>query len=262
MNNQKICIFGGTTEGRILAKFLSNCKIEADLFIATSYGWQFVEDIAHVNVYQQRLNENEMIQLFKEKKYDFIVDATHPFAKEVSKNLIKSSKSCNIKYLRVIRESVKYESCKYFNDISQCIDYLNSHKGIIFLTTGSKDLDKFTKVKNYSDRIHLRILPMESSLKRSIELGYSNRNIICMQGPFTEELNTAIINSIGAKYMVTKESTGSGGLKEKADACVKTRTECLVLKKVDEDGLTLEQMCAYIAEKYQLNKCEGKYEKN
>lgn len=250
MNNSRICIFGGTTEGRVLAKFLSSCEIESDVFIATPYGQQFVEGIEHVNVYQQRLNENEMMQLFKEKKYDFIVDTTHPFAREVSENLIKSSESCNTKYLRVIRESVKYKSCRYFNDISQCIDYLNSHQGLIFLTTGSKDLDKFTKVKNYSDRIYLRILPMEDSLKRSIELGYSNKNIICMQGPFTEELNTAIINSIGAKYMVTKESAGSGGLKEKAAACVKTGTECLVLKKIDEDGLTLEKMCEYITEEY------------
>lgn len=262
MNNPRICIFGGTTEGRMLAEFLSRGKIEADLFIATPYGWQFVEDIDNVHIHQQRLDEKEMARLFKEKNYDFVADATHPFAREVSKNLINASGACNTKYLRVVRESVKYDSCRYFNGIGECIDYLNSNQGIILLTTGSKDLDKFTAVKNYGDRIYLRILPMESSLKRSIDLGYSNKNIICMQGPFTEELNTAIIRSIGAGYVVTKESSGSGGLKEKADACSKTGAECLVLKKVDEDGLTLKEICAYIADEYHLKRCEEEYEKS
>jgi precorrin-6x reductase len=62
-----------------------------------------------------------------------------------------------------------------------------------------------------------------------------------MQGPFSEELNAAMINSIGAKFVVTKESAASGGFEEKVNACLKTGTECLVLKKPEEEGITLKE---------------------
>ena len=63
-----------------------------------------------------------------------------------------------------------------------------------------------------------------------------------MQGPFSEELNVAMLNSIGAKYMVTKESAASGGFEEKVNACLKTGCKCIVIKKPDEDGISLEEL--------------------
>ena len=242
MNALHICIFGGTTEGRLLAEFLSKNNIEADLFVATEYGEQFVKNFKHINIHQKRLDKKEMINLFLENKYDFVVDATHPFAKIVSENIISSSCECNVKYVRVIRESFKNNYCKYFDNDEEVVEYLMNKVGNILLTTGSKALDKYTKINNYAERIFVRILPMEDSLKRSIELGYFNKNIICMQGPFSEELNIAMLNSTNAKYVVTKESSNSGGFGEKVNSCIKTGAECLVIRKPNENGLTLNEL--------------------
>jgi len=246
MNKLYICIFGGTTEGRLVAESLSENSIETDLFIATEYGEQFVENLNHINVHQKRLNEKEMIELFQEKKYDFVIDATHPFAKVVSENILKSTNVCNLKYIRVIRESSNNENCIYFDTVEKCVEYLNEKEGNILLTTGSKDLDKFAQVKNYNKKIYVRILPMEDSLKRCIELGYLNKNIFCMQGPFSEDLNIAMIKHTKAKYVVTKESAKSGGFQQKVDACIESGTECLVIRKPDEEGLTLEDISKFI----------------
>lgn len=68
-----------------------------------------------------------------------------------------------------------------------------------------------------------------------------------MQGPFSEEMNIAMINSTNAKYLVTKESSSSGGFDEKVQACVKTGTQCLVIRKQYEEGLTLEEICSTFA---------------
>jgi precorrin-6x reductase len=66
-------------------------------------------------------------------------------------------------------------------------------EGNIFLTTGSNNLDYFTKLADYQNRVTVRILPMQNSLEKALQLGYKPTNIICMQGPFTEEeLNTAM----------------------------------------------------------------------
>ncbi|WP_326911498.1 precorrin-6A reductase [Sedimentibacter sp. MB31-C6] len=233
-----VCIFGGTTEGRLLAEFLNDYNIKTDLYIATEYGEQFVKDLNNVTVHQERLNKEHMIELFQKYNFDFVVDATHPFAKIVSQNAMESTECCNLKYYRIVRETVENERAIYYDTVEDIVNYLNNVEGNILLTTGSKDLDKFTKVSNYEERIFIRILPMESSLKRAIELGYSNKNIICMQGTFSEELNVAMINAVDAKYLVTKESAASGGFDEKVMSCIKTNSKCLVLKKPEEEGVT------------------------
>jgi len=235
-----VCIFGGTTEGRLLAEFLSGISVKIDLYIATDYGEQFIKKLNNVNIHQKRLGKEQMIELFKQMNFECVIDATHPFAKIVSKNAMEAAEYCKIKYYRIVREIDKSEYGIYFERIDDIINYLNQTDGNILLTTGSKDLDKFTGVKNYDERLFVRILPMESSLKRAIELGYSNKNIICMQGPFSEELNIAMINSVGAKFLITKESAVSGGFNEKVNACNKTYSKCLVLNKPDEEGITLE----------------------
>ncbi|MFA9422582.1 MAG: precorrin-6A reductase [Sedimentibacter sp.] len=245
MNKLRICIFGGTTEGRLISKFLSKQDVMIDLFIATEYGQQFVNSLENVNVYQNRLNEKQMVQMFLDKKYNFVVDATHPFAKIVTENIVKATSDCGIKYLRIIRESYKNINCKYFDSMEDCALYLHDKEGNILLTTGSKDLDKFVNLNNRKERVYVRILPMESSLRKAIDLGFLNKNIICMQGPFSEELNIALINAVGAKYLVTKESSSSGGFIEKVNSCMKTKAECLVIKRPDEDGLTLEEIVKY-----------------
>jgi len=243
MNNLYICIFGGTTEGRLFAEFLSKNNIKADLFIATEYGQQFVKNIEHINVYQKRLDEIEMTNLFLKKKYDYVIDATHPFAKIVSENIIKATHISSTKYIRIIRSSHENKNCIYFDTFNDCVDYLNNKEGNILLSTGSKNLDKFATVKNYFERMYVRILPMESSLKRCIDLGFLNKNIICMQGPFSEELNRAMLNSTKAMCLVTKESSSSGGFDEKVQACLKTGAECLVIRKQYEEGLSLDEAC-------------------
>ena len=235
-----VCIFGGTREGRLLAEFFRDSQVKSDLYIATDYGEQFVKELSNVKVHQKRLNMEQMIELFTANKFDCIVDATHPFAKIVSQNAKEAAKFCNVQYYRIIRETAKSEDSKYFDTVEDIAAYLNRNEGNILLTTGSKDLDKFTEVKNYEERIFVRILPMESSMKKAVELGYSNKNIICMQGPFSEELNIAMINYLGVKFLVTKESAASGGFYQKVNACVKTGAECLVLKKPEEEGITLE----------------------
>lgn len=236
-----VCIFGGTTEGRLIAEFLNDYNIKADLFIATEYGEQFIKDLSNVTVHPKRLKKEHMIELFQKNNFNCVVDATHPFAKIVSQNAKEATEYCNIKYYRIIRETVKNEYAMYYDSIEDIVKYLNNFKGNILLTTGSKDLNKFTKVTNFEERIFVRILPMESSLKKAIELGYSNRNIICMQGPFSVELNAAMINSINAEFLVTKESSASGGFDEKVMSCDKTNCQCLVLKKPEESGVTLEE---------------------
>ena len=65
-------------------------------------------------------------------------------------------------------------------------------------------------------------------------LGFSGKNLICMQGPFTEDLNVAMLRQAQASWMVTKESGKAGGFLEKLRAAKKAGAKLVVIKRPGE----------------------------
>ena len=69
-----------------------------------------------------------------------------------------------------------------------------------------------------------------------------------MQGPFSRELNVALLRQYRIKTLVTKDTGGCGGFREKAEAAQEAGCALLVVERPGaEDGLTLEQIQAEIA---------------
>ena len=99
------------------------------------------------------------------------------------------------------------------------------------MTTGSKDLDSFAQIPDYAQRIYARILPVRPSLDRALDLGYLPAHVICMQGPFTTELNAAMFRQTGAHYVVTKNSGHTGGFQEKLEAARQTGATVIVIER-------------------------------
>ena len=116
------------------------------------------------------------------------------------------------------------------------MDYLEQTQGNILITTGSKELDKYTRLTNYKERCYARVLSVLPSVMQSIELGFSGKHLIAMQGPFSREMNLALLHQTEAKYFVTKESGKNGGFAEKLEAAV-----LLVIGRPIEEGLSVEE---------------------
>ena len=85
--SEGILVFAGTTEGRMLAQFLNQCPIPSYVSVATEYGKTCIDEYDHVNILCGRMNEEAIKSLIREKKISLVVDATHPFATEVTKNI-------------------------------------------------------------------------------------------------------------------------------------------------------------------------------
>ncbi len=85
-----------------------------------------------------------MVDFINKNSITKIIDATHPYAVEVSTNAIKASQITNIKYLRFERESlindVDYENKYIVNDIDEACEVANKIGHNIFIGTGSKNL--------------------------------------------------------------------------------------------------------------------------
>ena len=100
----KIAVFAGTTEGRVLASRLAGSQVAADVFVATEYGKEEIPKAENLQVHDGRVDEIQMEKLFQEKKYDLILDATHPFAVVVTANIREAAEKTGTPLLRILRD--------------------------------------------------------------------------------------------------------------------------------------------------------------
>ena len=89
------------------------------------------------------------------------------------------------------------------------------------------------------DRCYARVLSVLPSVMQSIDLGFSGKHLIAMQGPFSREMNLALLHQTEAKYFVTKESGKNGGFAEKLEAAEQAGAVLLVIGRPIEEGLSL-----------------------
>ena len=217
----KILLFGGTTEGRLLSEFLVNNQIPSIVCAATAYGGSLSASSEEVRVLAERLDAAEMAALMQTEQPELVIDATHPYAAEVTENIQQAASAAGIEYLRVLRETeaVETQEMVFLNSVEAAAEWLDGREGQILVTTGSKELKAYTKIRNWQERIFARVLSTEESVRHCAALGFEGRNLIAMQGPFTEALNEAMLRAYDIQYLVTKDTGRSGGFAEKIEAC-------------------------------------------
>ena len=104
---KQIIVFAGTTEGRQLSEWLAGEGLEVLACVATEYGSHLVREEDHLHVRQGRLTQEEMAQLLEAEGRPLVLDATHPYATEVSRNIRTACKEADCEYLRLIRAEAR-----------------------------------------------------------------------------------------------------------------------------------------------------------
>lgn len=237
---KKIIVFSGTNEGRKLCEFFAESGIEVMAVVATEYGSLVMPEQPFIKVKKGRLSIEEIAELIE--GFNFVVDATHPYAKAISENIKKAAHKRGNKILRIIRPSIEYEDVIKCKDLSDACRYLGGTSGNIFATTGIKELFPYTTIENFKERVFLRVLPAAEAVNTCINMGFSASKMICMQGPFSENMNKATMEQIDAKFIVTKESGKSGGLMEKLSAAKQLGVKVIMIgRPCKEEGITLEE---------------------
>lgn len=240
---QEILLFSGTSEGRKLAELLSAHSIAVTVCVATEYGQEVMRESELVTVRVGRLTQEKMERLIQSKDWLAVIDATHPYAKEVTENIKNACERQGREVLRLLRNSnERTDQIHYVDSTEEAASYLNETAGNIFLTTGSKDLAQYRELIQEKERIFARILPGTEELEKCHKLGLKGRQIICMQGPFSEELNYAMMKEIDASWMVTKETAGAGGYPEKLRAAKRAGAKVIVIKRPEETGYSMEEI--------------------
>lgn len=254
---KQILIFAGTTEGRQLIERLCRYHIQIHACVATEYGKEVLPQNKQIIIHAQRMDSAQMEDFLSAHAFDCVVDATHPYAVEVTQNIQSACTNQSVPYLRLLRENSEYENCVFVSNTQECISYLNQTSGTVLLTTGSKELAAYTAVEHFKERLYARVLPMTSVVEQCTALGFQGKHLICMQGPFTVELNQALLKQIGAKYMVTKDSGSNGGLNEKLEAARKANAISIVIgRPTKETGYSLGQLIQKLMQDFTLQKKE------
>jgi precorrin-6B C5,15-methyltransferase / cobalt-precorrin-6B C5,C15-methyltransferase len=251
----EIVIFAGTVEGRALAEELAESGIQVHICVATEYGEKLLPKGDNLRITSSRLNAEEMKQLLEAEQVSLVIDATHPYAVIVSENIEQACKESGRKYLRLLRSSVQSDNNDtiYMESIDEAVEYLRTVEGNALLTTGSKELKKYTCVPDYKNRFYARVLSTPEVAAQCSELGFEGRNLICMQGPFSEELNYAMLKHINAKYLITKESGNAGGYLEKMNACLRAGVKAIVIGRPKKEvGISYRECLKILIEDYGL----------
>lgn len=240
---QEVLLFSGTSEGRKLAEILSAHSVKVIVCVATEYGQEVMQESELVEVRVGRMNQEEIEVLIQSKDWLAVIDATHPYAKEVTENIKKACEHQKREVLRLLRNSSeRAEHIYYVDSTEEAAEYLNQTEGNIFLTTGSKEIARYMELIEDTSRIYARILPGTEELEKCHELGLKGKQIICMQGPFSEELNLAMMKEINAAWLVTKETAGAGGYPEKIRAAERAGARVVVIKRPEETGYSMEEI--------------------
>ncbi|HEY9701190.1 MAG TPA: precorrin-6A reductase, partial [Allocoleopsis sp.] len=188
-----IWLIGGTSESVILAKAIAGLNIPCTITVTTENATSLYQDIPFVNVIVGKLELYDLSVFLRENKIKAIVDASHPFAKIITRYAIDTSQELNIPYLRFERKSLKFmesENVIYLENFTTLIegDYLVNSRALI--TVGFTDVNLF-KPLHRKATLFARLLPALTPFRYIFEAGFSPQNIIAIRPPVTEDFERA-----------------------------------------------------------------------
>lgn len=248
-----IIIFGGTTEGRELAEALLGTQLKVHLCVATAYGASLLPQSDNIIIHTGKLEAEDMKCLLQSERPELVVDATHPYAAVVTENIREICRKLSCPLLRILRKDTRaelqenvlhgiwqktMEDVIFVDSVEEAAAFLADTRGKIMITTGSKELEKYTVIEDYQNRCIARVLPTLSVMEKCAGLGFTGKNLIAMQGPFSEEMNYQMLKQAGCLYLVTKDSGKEGGYEEKCEAAIRAGVKLIIVKRPGEAALT------------------------
>ncbi len=233
----RVLVFGGTTEGRDLTQWLCQQGIEHLVCVATAYGKTLLPPQARVQV--GRLILSDMVALMGQG-FTHVVDATHPYADVVTATVQDACAQVGLPCLRLLRRLEAQGNWLRVANTAAAVEAVARLEGNVLLTVGAKEVGQYASL---AQRCYPRVLPMVSSLEACAQAGIPPKQIIAMQGPFTLEMNQAMLDQYHIQIVVTKYTGQAGGFPQKVEAAQSRGCTVVAIDPPTvESGLTLEEI--------------------
>jgi cobalt-factor III methyltransferase len=233
-NASRVWVFSGTADGNALAAELSGRGHRVIVSTASDYGAELASiAVPNVEIRSGRQGVAARRNQLQQSRAVAIIDATHPFATEISNQLTQLSAELKIPYIRYERPAVVVPSfARQAADMPAAAELAIESGQRIFLATGIKDLNTFLQQEGTGPREwFLRLTPDTGSLELALKAGIPRSHICAMQGPFSTEFNIALWSAWKVDCVVTKESGEPGGFRAKAEAADRLGIPLIVVRR-------------------------------
>ncbi len=258
----RIALFAGTSEGREAAELYARspqAENHMDIYVTTDYGAAMLPRDERIRIHVGCFLREDMLRSFRLEPPALVIDGTHPYASHITETLTEVCTQLSLPYLRIRREMSSAlpeetgEMIRLFPDFAALVQYLQEMEGNVLITSGAKELAAFTALPDFSERCYLRALPTTAVLQTAEKLGLSGSHLFLMQGPFSREMNLAMLRHCGARFLVSKLSGRRGGFAEKREAAEAAGAVLLLVGCPEEpllpplgETLTVEELRQHI----------------
>ncbi|SFW58024.1 cobalt-precorrin-6A reductase [Selenomonas ruminantium] len=211
-----IFVLAGTQDGREIVRLLLEQGHDVAASVVSSYGGELLAHACGQRclINDKPLDEEALKDYLQEHDIRLLVDASHPYAANVSRNAIAVCQALSIPYIRYERDLSKldYDRITVVHSYEEAAQAAAALGKKIFLTTGSRNLDKFVHSPDLKDcELTARVLPTAEVIGLCESLGLDAGHIVALQGPFSQELNRELFRKYGAEVIITKNSGTIGG---------------------------------------------------
>lgn len=246
-----VFVFSGTTEGRAISGYLHSRGIPVHVRVATEYGAVVMED-DDVDVQVGSCGGADGIaDTVSRNGYSLVIDATHPYARRISEHIREGCAKAGVECIRLLRDGGRIpDDVVEVRSVKDAVDFLEGTEGNILASTGSNELSLYTEIPG--NRVTARVLSTRASMDKALDLGFEGRNLICAQGPFTEEENYAALVRSDAKWLVTKDSGTIGGFQEKVNAARRAGARIVLISKPEESGYSFDEVVKMVDDRLGL----------
>ncbi|MBO8138062.1 MAG: precorrin-6A reductase [Desulfotomaculum sp.] len=230
-----ILVLAGTTEGRQLSAALQKKGYPVLSSAATEYGADLLRQAGVKQVICGRLEGEMWRDLITGRNVKAVVDATHPFAVEVSRQAIKACALLKIPYIRLERPPVslpEHELIHKAANLEGAVNLAFSMGGVCFCTLGSKYMEYIiNEAVKRNVKVVARVLPEPAVIEKCLQLGVEKNCLIAMQGPASREINYALYKFYKPAVILTKESGICGGLMEKIEPALELKIPVVIWQR-------------------------------
>lgn len=231
-----IFVAAGTQDGRELVAALLDRGYSVTASVVSRYGEQLLKgkNSRNLTINDEPLDAEAMKAYFCEQGVKLCLDASHPYAVNVSRNAMQAAGALGIPYLRFERDltALDYDRIYVVHSYAEAAKQAAALGRHIFMTTGSRNLRGFLSEPCLQGCIvTARVLPTAEVMEICEEAGLTPKQIVGLQGPFSKELNKALFTQYKAESVVTKNSGALGGTDTKLQAAAELGLPLVVIDR-------------------------------
>lgn len=220
-----ILVFGGTTEGRMAARVLDEAG--TGYFYSTHGDGQEI-DLVHGTRLAGALQVEDMAAICREHDIRLLVDAAHPFAEQLHRNVLALAERMQLPIIRYDRIYPKRDpKLVWCRDYADARVQLEKH-GItrLLALTG---VNTIARLSDYWHRHEcwFRILNRTTSLQAAQKAGFPIDHLVYYEHDDTARL----LEQLQPQAIITKESGRSGGFEQKIEAALQADVQVFVVER-------------------------------